>query len=95
MTHGDRRKAQILDAGLQLWRQDASNVTARSIGKLLGLTHTAILYHYGSSNALKDSVANHAVAVRDAIVVPMLIASRHPAVAQMAEAEKVQYLTRL
>lgn len=95
MKHGERRKAQILDAGLQLWREDAGSVTARGIAKLLGLTHTAVLYHCKNSDALKKSIADHAVAVGDPVVVPMLITARHAAVANMSDADRSAYLNQL
>lgn len=95
MKHGDRRKAQILEAGLQLWHDGESNVTARGIAKLLGMTHTAILYHYKNSDELKLSIARHAVVSKDRTVLPMLIVSRHPSVAHFTDADRDFYLKML
>lgn len=92
MKHGERRKAQILDTGLQLWRNTHAIPTARSIAKALGMTHTSILYHFKTSEALKHAVAVHAINQRDQVIVPMLIATRNPAAAMLTEAEKSAFL---
>ena len=88
MTHGERTKARIVSTGLQLW----PNVSARRIARQLGLTHTAVLYHYGTSAALRDAVALHAVAVGDRSIVPQLIASRHAAAADLTAAQRADFL---
>ena len=91
-THGERTKAAILSTGLDLWRGDPRSVSARGIGSMLGLTHGAVLYHFGSSEALRDAVAAEAVRTGCEIIVPQLIASKHPAVAHMAPADRARYL---
>jgi AcrR family transcriptional regulator len=91
MTHGDRRKAQILEAGLALW----PNVTARSIARALDMTHPGVLYHFGSAEKLCEAVAAHAVRTRDARVVPQLIVAHHPAVAGMGAADRADWLSRV
>lgn len=88
MTHGEKTKQRIVTTGLQLW----PNVSARKIARALGLTHTAVLYHYGTSAALRDAVALHAVAVGDRAIVPQLIASRHAAAASLTAAQRAEYL---
>lgn len=92
MKLGERRKAQILDAGLQLWRQHQVAPTARAIAKSLGMTHTTVLYHFKSSENLTRSLAAYAVQVRDEVTVPMLIATRNPATAMLTETEKAEFL---
>lgn len=91
--HGARVKASIITAGLLLWRRDPASVTARQIGKQMNMTHSAILYHFGSAEALKDAIAAHAVAVGDMIIVPQLITARHPAAAAISPADRVRYLS--
>lgn len=91
-THGDRVKARILAAGLDLWSFDAGAVTARRIGKRLGMTHGAVLYHFAGIDALKHAIAVEAVRVKDAVIVPMLIASKHPAAADLSESERRRYM---
>jgi AcrR family transcriptional regulator len=91
-THGERTKIAILDTGMALWRDDPRSVTARGIGNLLGLTHSAVLYHFGSSADLRDAVALEAVRTGCGTIVPQLIAARHPAVAQMGDVERRGYM---
>ena len=88
MTHGERTKQRIMTTGLQL----CPNVTARKIAHTLGLTHGAVLYHYGTSAALRDAVAAHAVAVGDRSIVPQLIAARHAAAASLTASQRAEYL---
>ena len=91
-THGKRTKAAILATGLTLWRDDPRSVSARGIGSALGLTHSAVLYHFGSSDGLRDAIAAEAVRMGCGVIVPQLIASRHPAVADMAAPDRARYL---
>jgi AcrR family transcriptional regulator len=77
--HGDRVKVSILAAGLALWRCNPGSVSARAIGQRIGMSHSAVLYHYKSSDALKTAIAAEAVRIGDKVIIPMLIASRHPA----------------
>jgi AcrR family transcriptional regulator len=91
-THGQRVKADILAAGVTLWRGGAECVTARAIGRALDMTHSAVLYHFDNAAALKDAVAAHAVAVGDTVVVPLLIVSGHQTAAVLGEAERRRYL---
>lgn len=92
MKHGERRKAEILDTGLQLWRQGQIVPTARAIAKSLGMSHTSILYHFKDSESLKEALAGHAVRMRDPVIVPMLIAARNNAAAILTDAEKSAFL---
>lgn len=91
-SHGARIKAAIIATGLDLWRADPATVSARRIGHKLGLTHSAILYHFGTADALKDAVAAEAVRIGDKAIVPQLITARHPAVAFLDDATKAAYL---
>lgn len=93
MRHGDRVKAEMLEVGLQLWRTHPTLVTARAVGQRMGLTHTAVLYHWKTTGALKAAIAEHAVARRDPVVVPMLIVERHPSVAGLTADERAAFLT--
>lgn len=76
-------KSKIIATGLQHWRDDPSKVSARGIAKTLGITHAAILYHFGSSKEMKDAIAAEAVRIGDSAIIVYLIASRH------SEAEKL------
>lgn len=94
LTHGERVKASILSCGVKLWRDDPASVSARAIGKALAMTHSAVLYHYGSADAMKAAIAAEAVRIGDDVIVPQLIASRHPCIANMSDAERARYLAR-
>lgn len=91
-THGERVKAAILEAGLALWRVDPASVSARAIGARLGLSHGGVLYHFVTSDGLRSALAAEAVRIGDAVIVPMLITAKHPAVDGMAQSERARYL---
>ncbi len=88
MAHSDEVKKRILETGVQLWPY----ATARAIGRELDLSHSAILYHFGSSDLLQLDVARYAVHVGNAKVIVQLLASAHPAVAEMSPRERKKYL---
>lgn len=93
-THGERTKAAIIAAGLQLWRERAGHVTARRIGAALDMTHSAILYHFGTSEGLKAAIAAEAVKIGDVVIVPQLIVANHPAASTLSEVERRGFLSR-
>ena len=90
-NRGEQVRAAILQTGLAMW----PDVTARGIGSALGLTHAGCLHHFKSSARLRDAIAAYAVRVRDPVVVPQLIAARHPAVSGLSEDEKRAFLVNL
>lgn len=89
------RKAEILEIGLVLWRQDQQSVSARNIGKVIGITHAAVLYHWQSIGNLKAAIADLAVVRGDAVVVPQLIVARHPAAASLSKDQRSAFLARM
>lgn len=93
MTHGETMKEAILSHGLALWRQDVGFVSARAIAKRLGMTHSAILYHFGTSEALKAAIAGEAVRVGCRVIVPQLIVANHPAAAGIDPARRAAFLS--
>lgn len=78
---------KCLKAGLKLW----PNVTAVAVGKAVGLTHSAVLYHF-QNNSLKDAVAAYAVERGDKRVMAQLIVSRHKAVKGLSAEDKREIL---
>lgn len=90
-THGEKVRAAIVAAGLDLWREHPAYVSARKVGKAIGLTHSAVLYHFGTSAALRDAVAAEAVRTGCRVVVPQLIALKHPAAAALSAAERRRF----
>lgn len=92
-SHGARVRAAIIAVGLDLWRTDPTSVSARGIGTRLKMTHSAVLYHFGSASALKHAVASEAVRVGDPAVVPHLIVTGHPAAALLTPEQRATYLS--
>lgn len=90
--HGDQVKRRILEMGLTLWRVDPSYVTARRIGHELGMTHSAVLYHFKHSHAMRDAIAYHAVKEGEPRVMASLILEKHKAVAHLSEAQRLEIM---
>ena len=91
-THGERMKLAIIDAGLALWKENRQPVSARKVGQHMNMTHSAILYHFESAQGLTDALAAAAVERSDAVIVPMLIAMKHPATAAMSPDQRQAFL---
>ena len=79
MKHGEKVKIAILNEGCKIWADDVSKLSARAIGKKVGLTHSAILYHFETFSKLKFAIAKYAVANDIEAVVRQLKATDHPA----------------
>lgn len=90
---GEKRKADILRAGVAIWRESgAEAVTARAIGNRLGISHAGVLYHHKTSAKLKEAIAAHAVTTGDRVIIPQLITTKHPVVAHFDEATRIAWL---
>lgn len=85
MTHSANVKANILNAGLELW----PNVSARGIARKLGMSHSNVLYHFED---VKHAVAVHAVLIGNASIIAQLIASNDETIADLTREERQQYL---
>lgn len=85
-------KNKIIETGLKAWRDNPDKVSARGIAKSLGITHAAILYHFGSSERLRDAIAAEAVRIGDSLIITFLIASRHHSVDFMPYEERAKHL---
>jgi hypothetical protein len=86
---GERARAAILAEGLKAW----PNVTARGIGKAVGLTHSGVLFHFpGGIEQLRDAVAAEAVRVGDVSIVRQLIVTGHPAASSLDQTTRAGYL---
>lgn len=90
MSHSDDVKAKILNVGIELW----PNVTARAIARTIepNMSHTAILYHFGSAELLALDIARYAVATGNSKIIAQLIVNQHPAVAHMAPATRRKHM---
>lgn len=95
MSKGQRTRESIILIGLQLWREDPSRVNMSRVASRIGVTHACVAYHYRSVDKLRNAIAEHAVRVNDPVVVPMLIAARHPATAALPAAVKAAHLSSL
>ena len=61
MKAGERTRQAILRTGLALWCADPLKpVSARKIGQEMGITHGAVLYHFKTSDKLRDALASEA-----------------------------------
>jgi AcrR family transcriptional regulator len=87
-SHGSRVRLRILEMGLRLWLVDPAFVTARRIGQELGLTHGAVLYHFGHSAGLSNAIAFHAVKQGEERIIAQLILQKHKAVAHFTDAQR-------
>jgi len=91
-SHGERVKLRILEMGLQLWRANPSYVSARRIAHELGLTHGAVLYHFGHSAALIDAIAFHAVKQGESRVIVSLIGMQHKSIGHLSDAQRLEHM---
>lgn len=92
-THGEKMKALILTCGIKLWRLHGEQcVTARKVGAMIDRTHSAVLYHFDTADKMKAAIASEAVRLGDDVIVPQLIASRHPAAASLSADDRRRYL---
>ena len=88
----DTRTA-ILRAGMDLWRQgNETDVSARKIAGMIGLTHAGVLYGFKNAAAMRDAVARAAVAAGDPVIIPKLIVAGHAAVGDMSPVDRQRWL---
>ncbi len=85
-------KEEILTAGLEMWAHDRQVPTVRALAKKIGVTHSAILYHWKKVSLLQAALAVAAVTRQDPIIVPILIVMGHPAVSLMASVDRERFL---
>lgn len=94
-AHGERVRADILRTGLDLWREGgATALSARAIGRVLGLTHAGVLYHFEGHGVLRNAIASYAVETGDETVIPQLIVAAHPAIAHLTVETRRHYLSK-
>lgn len=91
-SHGERVKRLILTCGIKLWRKDPVTVSARRIGLMMNMTHGAVLYHFGTADAMKAAIADEAVRLGDDVIIPQLIAAKHPAADALTVEDRRRYL---
>jgi AcrR family transcriptional regulator len=87
--HGERQKAAMIKAGIDLWHQGgAAAVTARGIGKIVGLSHAGVLFHFAGIADLKRQVKLSAVAAGDTQIIQALLVAKDETVAHFDEAAR-------
>lgn len=92
MSHGDRQRRKILDAGVKLWATTGAAPAAQHLANAVGIkSHSAVLYHFGNAEAMKNAIASHAVECKNSRVIVQLIALSHDAVSRMTDAEKADH----
>lgn len=84
-------KNKILEAGLKAWKKNPDSVTASNIGRMIGVTHAAVLYHF--PKGVKNAVAEYAVEKGDKKIITHLIALGHPAVKTMSKEDRQKYMS--
>lgn len=72
-------REKIILAGLVIWASRGErSVTARQIGKLIGITGQRVHKIYGSMQAVRDAVAARAVEMDHTAIILQMQASGHP-----------------
>lgn len=85
-------RLEILKAGVELWER-GEQPTASAIAKALGLAaHASVLYHFKGAADLAASLARYAVESGNSRVIVQMIATEHPAVADMDHDRKRYHL---
>ncbi len=91
--HGERVKGTIIQTALALWREGGERaVSARAIGKKMGLTHAGVIYHFNGIAGLMDAVKREAIASGDTKIIPQLIVAGDPLVAGWSAADRQTWL---
>ena len=85
---GEQTKEEILKAGLELW----PDVTPSTIARKIGITHTAVLYHFSN---VKEAVAQYAVDNDCSPVIVQMLATNHKLVKDMPAAERLRHFTAI
>lgn len=91
--HGERSKALIIQTGIALWHEGGvAAVTARGIGKRVGLSHAGVIYHFGGVAELLREVKEEAIRSGDRKIIPQLITAGDPLVAGWSQADRQGWL---
>lgn len=92
-AQGDKSKVAIVRTALELWREGGERaVTARAVGKRVGLSHAGVIYHFGSTGAMLDAVKRQAIEDGDGVVIAALILGNDPLVAEWDQPTRQAWL---
>ena len=90
---GDASKTAIIRTALELWHEGGEKaVTARGIGKRVGLSHAGVIYHFGSVGDMLDAVKREAIESGDKKIIPQLILNNDPLIAGMSQSDRGAWL---
>jgi len=90
---GEQSKSAIISTALELWHEKGERgVSARAIGKRIGLTHAGVIYHFGNIAGLMDAVKREAIGSGDGLVIRQLIAAADPLVAGWSQEDRLAWL---
>jgi len=94
-TQGDQSKVQIVRTALVLWHEGGERaVSARAIGKRIGLTHAGVIYHFGNIAGLMDAVKREAITEGDGLVIRQLIVAQDPLVSDWTQEVRSAWLAQ-
>lgn len=92
--HGARSKAAIIKTAIALWHEGGERaVSARAIGKRVGLTHAGVIYHFEGIKGLMHEVKAEAIASGDTRIIPSLIVAGDPLVAGWTQEQRQAWLS--
>ena len=89
-THGDKIKNRIVQKALFLWGQ-THQPSVREIARSLNMSHSAVLYHFGTSEILIERVAQRAVDISYKPVVRKLIVNNNSCVSNLTTEQRAGY----
>lgn len=90
---GDQSRNEIIQAAIALWHEKGERgVSARAIGKVVGLTHAGVIYHFDGIAGLMDAVKRQAIAAGDRKIIPQLIVAGDPLVAGWPVEDRQRWL---
>lgn len=93
-AHADKRRLELLAAGVALARHGLGEVTSRSIGKRCHVAHTAVFYYFPTIDELRSAVVRHALETDDAPAIARLILDGHPSIAGFDSGQRSAILSR-
>ena len=86
-------KEKILNKAINIWEQDATQMTTANVARELGMNHANIYHHF--PEGFKEAVAEYAVKSKNKKIVCQLIALGHSSVDGLSPSERVDYLSNL
>ncbi len=89
MNYSKRVKTEILDKGLELYKQDPAKLNHHALAKALDVSNAKIHYHYGSD--LKDRVLEHGVEKGDSHLIVQLYSTGSELVKHLTNEQIIEH----